>query len=74
MSLLFVISCFLLTLSKRVVPVLLSLIAAGSEINFLVYKSRRNKRTDHRLAAGHEPVCFVHAEMIPSSLQPLFPS
>ena len=28
---------------------------------------KQTKRTDHRLAAGHEPVCFVHAEMIPNA-------
>ena len=28
---------------------------------------RQTKRTGHRLAAGHEPVCFVHAKMTPDA-------
>ena len=36
-----------------------------SDTAFVGYK--QTKRTDHRVAAGHEPVCFVHAEMAPTA-------
>ena len=32
---------------------------------FVGYK--QTKRTDHRLAAGHEPACFVLAKMTPNA-------